>query len=410
MRSKDGPNGPPHQGSRTYGQALRMECMRSASCGRACGRRRGSRLFGIAGPRWFRTRYLGTTRRQHLSVGYDSGRRCRTRSHDESAAVVRRLGRAARRRRSDGDAAARSRRLRRARHPLRAAHAPRASARRARYARIDDAARVWEWQLPRHPRRRGARRPSCAPRPRCTIAVIDTGADLGAPDIAAKAPLACNTRTGTADVRDANGHGTFVASLAAGSVTNGDGIAGAGGDAQLMVVKPGSDGGSFTDVDEAAGIMYAVDHGAKIINLSVGGPTTSTTEQRAIQYAIDHGVLRRRRGRQRIRRRQPGRVSGCAAAAGRLERRRRRGPRGHRLDGGRPRASFANTGSWVSLAAPGEHVFGAVSSASAPLALSAHQRLPGAQVGPLRLRQRHVVRGAAGCRSGRARLGARIPR
>jgi len=123
------------------------------------------------------------------------------------------------------------------------------------------------------------------------IAVIDTGADLTAPDLAAKSPGAYNTRTGTSDVRDSNGHGTFVASLAAGSVTNGDGISGAGGDVQLLVVKSGSNGGSFTDTDEAAGIVYAVDHGSKILNLSVGGPTTSATERRAIEYAVSHGVL-----------------------------------------------------------------------------------------------------------------------
>jgi subtilisin family serine protease len=64
------------------------------------------------------------------------------------------------------------------------------------------------------------------------IAVLDTGADLTAPDLAAKSPARFNVRTGTAEVRDTNGHGTFVASLAAGSVTNGEGIAGFGGDAQ----------------------------------------------------------------------------------------------------------------------------------------------------------------------------------
>jgi len=200
------------------------------------------------------------------------------------------------------------------------------------------------------------------------IAVIDTGADVTAPDIAAKSPLLWNTRSGSGDVRDVNGHGTFVASLAAGSVTNGDGMSGSGGDAKLMVVKSGSDGGSFTDMDEAAGITYAVDHGARIVNLSVGGPTTSATERRAIQYAIDHGALVIAAVGNEF---QAGNPVEYPAAL--LQ------PVGSNGVGGAGlavtastadgrRASFANTGSWVSLAAPGEHVLGAVSSASTPLA------------------------------------------
>ncbi len=196
------------------------------------------------------------------------------------------------------------------------------------------------------------------------IAVIDTGADVTAPDLAAKTPLTWNTRTATPDVRDPNGHGTFVASLAAGSVTNDDGMSGSGGDARLMIVKSGSDGGSFTDVDEAAGITWAVDHGARVINLSVGGPTTSATERRAVQYAIDHGALVVAPVGNEYEAGNPveypaallqpvgsGGVGGAGLAV-----------TASTLDG--RRASFANTGSWVSLAAPGDHVLGAVSSAS----------------------------------------------
>jgi Subtilisin-like serine proteases len=124
-----------------------------------------------------------------------------------------------------------------------------------------------------------------------TIAVIDTGADMTAPDLAAKAPAAYNERSGTSDVRDAIGHGTFVAALAAGSVTNGEGIAGFGGDAQLLIIKAGVGDGSFTDLDEASAIVYAVDHGARIINLSLGGPSTTSTEKKAMDYAASHGVL-----------------------------------------------------------------------------------------------------------------------
>ena len=124
-----------------------------------------------------------------------------------------------------------------------------------------------------------------------TIAIVDSGADLAAPDIAAKRPQAYNVLTGDAAVRDTVGHGTFVASLAAGSVTNHEGVAGFGGDAKLLVVKASRPDGTLTDVDEANAIIYAVDHGARVINLSIGGPDTSVTEQRAVDYAVAHGVL-----------------------------------------------------------------------------------------------------------------------
>jgi subtilisin family serine protease len=238
---------------------------------------------------------------------------------------------------------------------------------------------VWEWQS------RATHADAVAPAvlraaSSVTIAVVDTGADLTAPDIAAKSPLTFNTRAGSADVRDSNGHGTFVASLAAGSVTNGDGIAGSGGDAQLIVVKSGSASGAFTDVDEAAGIVYAVDHGAEIINLSVGGPATSVTERRAIQYAVQHGALLVAAAGNEY-----GQGNPVEYPAALLQ------PRGSDGVGGSGlavtastsagvRASFANTGSWVSLAAPGENVLGAVSQLASPTAYP-RSILPGAQAG-----------------------------
>ena len=58
-----------------------------------------------------------------------------------------------------------------------------------------------------------------------------------------------------------------------------------------MVIEAADRHGSFTDLDEAAAIVYAVDHGARIINLSLGGPTTSSTERRAVDYAVAKGAL-----------------------------------------------------------------------------------------------------------------------
>ncbi|NTW54880.1 MAG: S8 family serine peptidase [Chlorobaculum sp.] len=90
---------------------------------------------------------------------------------------------------------------------------------------------------------------------------------------------------------DDNGHGTHVAGIIAG-LRNGVGVTGVAYDATIMSVKVlGSTGtGSFTNV--AAGIMYAVNNGADVINLSLGAwGTTSSVVTNAITYAISHGVI-----------------------------------------------------------------------------------------------------------------------
>jgi subtilisin family serine protease len=220
-----------------------------------------------------------------------------------------------------------------------------------------------------------------------TIAIVDSGADLAAPDIAAKQPQAYNVLTGDTAVRDTVGHGTFVASLAAGSVTNHEGVAGFGGDAKLLVIKASRPDGTLTDVDEANAIIYAVDHGARVINLSIGGPDTSATEQRAIDYAAAHGVLLVAAAGNEFAEGNPveypaallqpvgsnGRDGvGLAVAASTTA---------------GDRAPFSNTGSHLSLAAPGQNVFGAIAS-SAPFGPYQRVQLP------------HSTRGAYGFASG----------
>jgi subtilisin family serine protease len=213
-----------------------------------------------------------------------------------------------------------------------------------------------------------------------TIAVIDTGADITAPDLAAKSPTTFNLHTSGSDVRDVNGHGTFVSSLAAASVTNGDGIAGFGGDAKLLVIKASHADGTLSDVDEANAIVYAVDHGARIINLSVGGPDTSLTERRGIQYAVDHDVLVVAAAGNEYQDGNPAEYpasllqpigsdgrGGVGLAVG-----------ASTLDG--TRAFFSNTGSELSLVAPGENVFADVSSLSSTDEYP-RAELPGASAG-----------------------------
>lgn len=213
-----------------------------------------------------------------------------------------------------------------------------------------------------------------------TIATVDTGADLTAPDLAAKSPSTWDVLTDSHDVRDPNGHGTFVASLAAGSVTNGEGIAGFGGDARLLVVRAGRSDGSFTDVDEAAAIVYAVDQGAKIVNLSLGGPTTSETERAAIDYATEKGVLLvTAAGNERLTGNPVEYPAALVQPVG------SNGVGGSGLAVGAStstgsRAPFSNTGSYLSLAAPGVNVLGAVSTSSSP-ALFPRVAVPGSRHG-----------------------------
>ena len=194
------------------------------------------------------------------------------------------------------------------------------------------------------------------------IAVIDSGADLNAPDLADKAPSGWSVLSRSSRVRDRLGHGTFVASLAAGSVTNGAGISGFGGDARLLVVQAIDADGYITDVDEAAAIVYAVKHGAKIVNLSIGGDETSDVERRAIRWATGRGVLVvAAAGNEHDQGNLPeypaallqpvgshGR-GGIGLAVGATS-----------MDG--KRAYFSNTGSYLSLAAPGYNVFAAESA------------------------------------------------
>jgi subtilisin family serine protease len=201
---------------------------------------------------------------------------------------------------------------------------------------------------------------------RIKIAVVDTGVDLRQPDISAKSPQVYSVvhRKNRSDVRDYYGHGTFVASLAAGSVSNGDGIAGFGGDARLLCVQVAHDDGSISDVDEAAGIVYAVRHGANIVNLSLGGTDPSTLETRAVRYAQRHGVLVVAAAGNEFHEGNP--VEYPAAL---LQRPGSDGRGGRGLSVGAStlkgaRAGFSNTGSYVSLAAPGDTVFADLSGYS----------------------------------------------
>lgn len=125
-----------------------------------------------------------------------------------------------------------------------------------------------------------------------TVAVVDTGVDFNAPDLAgAKRLPGYDFANNDADPTDDQGHGTHVAGTIAQSTNNGTGVAGVAYNAKLLPVKVlGSNGqGSYDNIIK--GIVYAVDQGAKVINMSLAGRTGSQALEEAVRYAYSKGVV-----------------------------------------------------------------------------------------------------------------------
>lgn len=92
-------------------------------------------------------------------------------------------------------------------------------------------------------------------------------------------------------VHDDFGHGTHVSGIAAATIDNGVGVAGMAGGSRLMTVRVLDQYGNGWYSDIASGIVYAVDNGADVINLSLGGAAPSQLLQDAVDYARARDVL-----------------------------------------------------------------------------------------------------------------------
>jgi serine protease len=131
-----------------------------------------------------------------------------------------------------------------------------------------------------------------------TVAIIDTGVafeDYG--EFARSPELSHTTFVSPWDFtkndehsNDDNGHGTHVTGTIAQDWNDGIGVAGLAPDAAIMPVKVCLATGCPGDM-MAAGIRWAVDHGADVINMSLGGPTLPLVERQALAYAEQHGVV-----------------------------------------------------------------------------------------------------------------------
>jgi thermitase len=177
------------------------------------------------------------------------------------------------------------------------------------------------------------------------IAVVDTGVQDNHPDLQGKVINGWDFVQDDATPQDGNGHGTHVAGIAAAVTNNGEGIAGMAPDAKILAVRVLNNSGSGTLDDVAAGIQYAADQGAQVINLSLGGSSGTATLQNAVDYAWNKGsvVVAAAGNSSSSAPMYPAYYSNAIAVAS--------------TDSNDNKSSFSNYGSWVDVAAPGSSIY-----------------------------------------------------
>ena len=123
------------------------------------------------------------------------------------------------------------------------------------------------------------------------IAVLDSGINAIHPDLAGRIVQGYDFVNGDTDPTDDYGHGTAVAGTLVASGNNGVGVAGVAYGCTVLSVKIMDAFGSASHSTIAQGIEYAVQHGARVINLSLGGDWPSSTLQNAINFAWSNNVV-----------------------------------------------------------------------------------------------------------------------
>ena len=149
------------------------------------------------------------------------------------------------------------------------------------------------------------------------VAVIDSGVDYNHPDLAANmwvntqeipgnnvdddnngfvddihgVSVVSESYSHSGDPNDDHGHGTHVAGIIASTGGNGLGGVGVAYNSKIMAIKAAQYSGTLTTADIAEGIIYAVDNGADVINMSFGGYGRAQVEEDALALAYSQAVL-----------------------------------------------------------------------------------------------------------------------
>ena len=162
------------------------------------------------------------------------------------------------------------------------------------------------------------------------VAVLDSGVDSIHPEL--KDQIVDGRSFVASDWEsDTNGHGTFVAGEIAAALNNGQGIAGVGFPADLLIAKIVRSDGTISPDAEARAIHWAVDHDARVINMSFGGVRDPQRSEPGHVFAprgrgrpVRGGQGRARRGGGRERGRRADRAVGLRRLSGGAAARRRR--------------------------------------------------------------------------------------
>jgi hypothetical protein len=123
------------------------------------------------------------------------------------------------------------------------------------------------------------------------IAVLDTGVKASLAEFSGRILPGYDFVNNDADPADDMGHGTKVSGVVAALGNNTMGIAGTCWDCRILPVKVADLNGNVTWANAAAGLIWATDNGAKVVNMSFGKSTGSSTMAAAVDYAHSHGVV-----------------------------------------------------------------------------------------------------------------------
>ena len=123
------------------------------------------------------------------------------------------------------------------------------------------------------------------------VAILDTGIDAEHEALCSVVASEINFTDSPAGVLDIYGHGTPVAGIIAADGDNSPGVQGIASNCRLLNVKVVDDRGHYTMPDLVEGILWAVDNGANVINISLVSGEKSTELEQAVDYAWRKGVI-----------------------------------------------------------------------------------------------------------------------